>query len=292
MGLISFQNLANGSAFKMSMLLFIVGTVIFALMSKLRKLFAKDKKRTIIYLIFTLISFALVGVLSSSKVLNDTPLNSFYGFQVLFLILGIVHMYVMRKYFENLSEDKTDFFSEFLFSIAFLLVGLIAFYNVVFKFKIDFSLIFMTAAIVYLIPFLVYRLYEMALQIPIQVYDKWYFPVSEDIKDPTSKELENPLVISFEFQKRNTDSEVTNFRVKAPNNMEFSKLFYFFITDYNVRHPESPIEYLEEDKPQAWIFYFKPNWLSSLRHIDFNKTISWNKIKENTVIICQRTEED
>lgn len=290
MGLITLQNLANGSAFKMSMVLLIVGTIIFALMSKLRKLFAKDKKKTIIYLIFTLLSFAVVGLLSSSKVLNDTPLNSFYGFQILFLIIGILHVFILRKYFEDLSKDKDDFFSEFLFTVAFLFAGLFAFYNVVHKFKINFSIIFMASGIVYLIPFFVYRLYEYALQIPVYVYDKWYFPLNENIKDPTSKELENPLVISFEFQKKDTDSEVTNFRVKAPVNMEVSKLFYFFISDYNVRHPESPIEYLENEEPQAWIFYFKPNWWSSLKHIDFNKTVAWNKIKENTVIICQRTE--
>ncbi len=292
MGLISFTSLMSGSAFKMSMLLFLVGSVIFALVSKLRKLFAKDKKKTIIYLIFTLLSFAISGLLSSSKVFNDTPLSSFYGFQILFLILGITHVFILRKHFPDLSKDKTDFFSEFLFTIAFLLVGLIAFYNVVYHFKMSFSLLFLTSGIVYLIPFLVFRLYEYAIQIPVFVYDKWYFPINEEIKDPTSKELENPLVISFEFQKKDTDTEITNFRVKAPSNMEFSKLFYFFITDYNIRHPESPIEYLEGEKPQAWIFYYKPSWWTGLKYIDFNKTVSWNKIKENTIIICQRTKDN
>jgi len=293
MGLGSLSNLASGGAFKMSLGLFIISALIMMLMSKLRKLFTKNKKQAIIYLIFVLITFALVGLLSSSKVLNDTPLNSFYGFQFMFLCLGALHLFVLRKYFNELSKKKTDFFSEFLFTIAFLLVGLIAFYNVVGRFKAPFSLIFMASSIVYLIPLLFYKLYEFALQIPVPIYEQWFYPVDENIKDPTKKELENPLVISFEFQKKPGENDITNFRVKAPENMEFSKLFYFFINDYNERHPESKIDFINPDnlEPQGWIFYFKPNWWSSIKHIGFDKTISWNNIKEDHVIICQRAVE-
>ena len=73
-------------------------------------------------------------------------------------------------------------------------------------------------------------------------------------------------------------------------NMEFGKLFYFFINDYNERHPESNIEHLNSTTqlPHEWIFYFKPNWLGNINHIDFSKTVLSNEIKENDVIVCQR----
>lgn len=290
MGLVSLSNLANGGAFKMSLGLFIIGTMIMMLMTKLRKLFTKNKKQAIIYLIFVLLTFALVGLLSSSKVLNDTPLNSFFGFQFMFLGLGSLHLFILRKYFSELSKNKKHFFSEFLFTIAFLLIGLIAFHNVVGRFRAPFSLIFMASSIFFLIPLLFYKLYEFALQIPVPIYNQWLYPVGENIKDPTKKELQNPLVISFEFQKKPDENDITNFRVKAPENMEFGKLFYFFINDYNEKHPESKIDFLKSDnqEPHGWIFYYKPNWWSSLKHISFDNTISWNNIKEDNVIICQR----
>jgi len=138
------------------------------------------------------------------------------------------------------------------------------------------------------------KLYEFATSIPVPIYKKWLYPVGENIKDPTSKELKDPLVISFEFRKNEDISDVTNFRVKAPEAMEFGKLFYFFINDYNERHPEGKIQYLDDlgAEPQGWIFYFKPNWWSSLKHINFAKTILGNNIKEDNVIICQRVENE
>lgn len=283
----------GGAALKLSIGMLIIGALIMMLMGKLRKLFSKNKKKAIFYAIFILITFALVGLLSSSKVLNDTPLNSFYGFQFMFLALGSLHVYVLRKYFDDLSKDKKDFFSEFMFTVAFLIIGLIAFFNVVGQFRPPFIIIFMASSIAFLIPLLLYKLYEFALQIPIPIFEKWIYPFDDNIKDPTKKELENPLVISFEFQKKQDDNDITNFRVKAPENMEFGKLFYFFINDYNVRHPESKIDFLnpENQEPQGWVFYYKPNWWSSIKHINFTNTVSWNNIKEDNVIICQRAAE-
>lgn len=291
----SIGNIANGEIFKLNIGLMIVSTLIMALMTKLRKLFKKSKKRAIIYALFILATFALAALLSSSKVLNDTPLNSFYGFQIIFLILGILHIYVLRKYFPDLSEDRSEFFPEFLFSVAYLCLGLIAFTQIVNRFRSPFSFLFMASSIMFLLPVLVYKLYEFATSIPVPVYNSWRFPLKKDIKDPTKEELANPRVISFEFKKKRDHGDITNFRVKAPKAMEFGKLFYFFIIDYNERHPESQIEILEkngeEPKPSEWVFYFKPNWWSGIRHINFTQTVDANSIKEDTVIICRRVNE-
>jgi len=282
--------LAILGAFRLSIGLFVISSLIMGLMTKLRKLFKKNKKKVIIYVLVLFISFGIIGLLSSSKVLNDIPLNSFFGFQFLFLILGILHVYFLRKYFEELSQDESNFLYEFLFTIAFLCIGLIAFSNVVYRFRPSFDIIFMSSSILFIIPMLFYRLYEFAMLIPVPVYKQWLYPVSKNIKDPTKEELVNLLVISFEFKKSIKESEITNFRVKAPQAMEFGKLFYFFILDYNERHPENKIEYLDNNsqKPYSWTFYYKPKWWSSVRHIDFSHTISANSIKENTVIVCNR----
>ncbi|WP_452219460.1 TssN family type VI secretion system protein [Lacinutrix salivirga] len=286
-------NVINGNMFKVSLGLFIISSIILGLTKKIRTLFSKNKKTAILYLLFILITFALTALLSSCKVLNDTPLNSFIGMQVMFLILGSVHLYVIDKYFPDLTKDKSGFFHEFLFTIIILCIGLIAYSNVVDRFRPSFSLLFLGASLCFIIPFLVKKLYEFAYGIPVPVYKKWLFPLDNSIKDPTKNELINPAVISFEFQKKHGDKEITNFRIKAPENMEFGKLFYFFINDYNERHPESTIEYLKPEnmQPQEWIFFFKPSWFGSLKHIDFTKTVTHNTIKENDVIVCQRVDD-
>lgn len=286
----SIGNIANGEIFKMSIGLLIVSAVLMALMTKLRKLLKRNKKKAIIYALFILLTFAGTALLSSSKVLNDTPINSFYGFQVLFFLLGILHLYLLRKYFPSLSEDKSEFLSEFLFTVAYCVLGLIAFTNVVNQFKSPFSYIFIGSVIWFIIPTLFYKLYEFAMQIPVPMFESWHFPMGKEMKDPTKDELANPRVISFEFRKKEDQSDITNFRIKAPQSMEFGKLFYFFILDYNDRHPEGEIEIVEQQtqQPSGWVFHVKPKWYQGIKHINFNQTVAANSIKEDDVIICRR----
>ncbi|MGB1308473.1 MAG: TssN family type VI secretion system protein [Oceanihabitans sp.] len=283
-------NILNGNMFKVSIILFFISSILLGIFKKIRSLFTKNKKLAILYLLFILLTFAIAGLLSSHKVFNDTPLNSFIGIQLLFVLIGIAHLFILNRYFPDLKNDKTNFLNEFLFSIVVLCIGFIAYLNVVNKFRPDFSYIFLGAGICFLLPFLVSKLYQFATNIPVPIYKKWRYPIETDIADPTKNELTNPAVISLEFQKNVTDKEITNFKIKAPENMEFGKLFYFFINDYNERHPESTIEYINETTklPNEWVFYFKPNWLGNLKHVDFNKTTANNLIKENDTIVCKR----
>ncbi len=286
----SLNAILQGNVIKVSMLFFLVGSAIMFIVKDIKKLFTKDKKKTIIYALILLLVFGLVGFLSSSKVLNDTPLNSFIGIQVLFLIMGGVHVWAMRKFFGDLSEDKTKMFNELFFTIGLLFLGIIAFYRVITHFKPAFTLIFLAATLVFLVPLLFYKLYEFALLIPVKIYEQWMYPLGENIKDPTPNELKDPLVISFEFKKTDKSKELTNFRVKAPANLEFGRLFYFFLTDYNERHPEGTIDFLDkEEKPNKWIFYKKPSFFRSAMYINPEKTTNNNSLKENDIIICERT---
>lgn len=285
--------LVNSGVFRVSVVFVLLGTIIMTLVKKIRKLFAQNKLKALIYALIIILSFALVGLLSSSAVLNNIPLFSFLGMEIIFLAMGILHLWVLRKFFPGLSEDRHDFFSEFFFSLIYVFVGLAAFLHVVDRFRAPFSFVFATSAIFFLIPTLVYKMYELASLIPVPIYKTWKYPLGQDIKEPTVDELAQPVIISFEFRKKLNDSEITNFRVKAPRPMKFSKLFYFFILDYNERHPESKIEFVDTKNQTSfdWIFHLKPNFFGSIRHLDFDKTIAANKIKENTVVICKRVSE-
>lgn len=283
-------SLLNSNVFKISLGFFFLGSILMGVVKKLRQIFTRNKKVTLLYLLFILITFGLVGLLSSSKVLNDTPLSSFIGIQVIFILLGILHLFTLKRFFPDLEEDKTNFFNEFLFTVVIVLVGFFAYINVIDRFRPDYSFTFLGAGICFMIPFLVNKLYQFAFNIPVPLYKTWSYPLDGTIKDPTKEELVNPAVISFEFQKAFDDKTITNFRIKAPENMEFGKLFYFFINDYNERHPESTVQFLDPNtqEPQLWNFYFKPNWYGSSTHIDYTRTVIGNNIKENDVIVCTR----
>jgi hypothetical protein len=127
--------------------------------------------------------------------------------------------------------------------------------------------------------------------IPERIFRKWYYPVGKEINDPLDSELVSLLVVSFVFHKKMIDPEITTFRAKAPSHMVFGRLFYYFLNDYNERHREGPIEFLDQEaRPYGWVFY-KTNWLNIKRYIDPDQIITDNHIRENSVIVCQRIKE-
>jgi len=72
--------------------------------------------------------------------------------------------------------------------------------------------------------------------------------------------------------------------------MELGELFYYFINDYNERHPLEHIQYVNgPGDPHGWMFYKKPKWYNILtRYMDADRTIFLNGIRENDVIVCIR----
>ncbi len=279
----------NMDALKMGVILLAITVILMGFVASLKKLFVKNKKKFFLYILVTLILFAATGLLCNKNVLNNLPLNNFISFQIVFLCLGVLHLLALRKFFPDLSEKPTLFWPEFLYSIVTLFIGLISFMYVVGLFKIEYTYVFLAASIAFLLPFLVVKIFEFSVSIPVPIYQKWFYPIDKKIKDPKDEELQNPLVISFEFNKGKNAEEISNFRLKAPERMEFGKLFYFFINDYNERHPSSEISYIDEQgNPSGWIFYTRPNWLGMQKYINYNKTVEGNNIKEDDIIICKR----
>ena len=80
------------------------------------------------------------------------------------------------------------------------------------------------------------------------------------------------------FQKKLNEPHFTNFRAKAPRDMEFGQLFYYFINDYNERHPNGKIEFADKNlSAYGWIFYQKPAWYTiNTKYIDTDKTFYAN----------------
>jgi hypothetical protein len=214
---------------------------------------------------------------------------TFIFFQVYFLMLGSVHIYLMRQSLKWSGDDKAfyldmifTFLVSFLGSIVFLMI-----YQLVNKNGLQY--VMMASILFFIVPFLFYNTFKKAIAIPPKILKEWFYPVDREIEEPD--DLKNPLVISFEFSKKAHDNQVTHFRAKAPANMEFGQLFYYFINDYNERHPNSRVQFAnDKGEPHGWIFYRKPRWYSFItKYIDAEQTVVSNHIKENEVIICNRS---
>ncbi len=93
--------------------------------------------------------------------------------------------------------------------------------------------------IVFPVPWLIVHTFRRAVGIPPKILKEWYYPLGQYIDEPEDAKMRNLKVISFEFQKRTNDPHFTNFRAKAPADMDFGMLFYYFINDYNERHSNS-----------------------------------------------------
>lgn len=267
-------------------LMAIVGRVV----GRLRGSFQPYLKISILYILVGALFFAAVAFLGQNP-LFKVPLRSFIIFQVIFLALGILHIYSMPKFLEW-ADDERSFWATLLFTVIVAVFGYM-FFVIVFKWINPDRYHYLAGSSVafFIIPLLVYQTFLKAIAIPPKIFRLWLYPINEEEQEPDEDKLKNMLVISFEFQKKINERHFTNFRAKAPRDMEFGQLFYYFINDYNERHPNARIEYTDEDKEAyGWIFYKKPRWYTiNTFYIDPEKTFYANRIRENDVIVCSRS---
>lgn len=256
---------------------------------KIRSRFKPFSKKAIWYMLGAAALFALTGLFIATGTFHSYS-GYFIFYQVLFLLLGCLHVYLLKDRMDWSKDDKA-FWPDLVFTIIVMLLGAIAFllvYRLVNREGLE--LIIMLSVLVFIIPLFVWQTFQMALEIPPKVLNQWYYPVHEPKEDPDESKLKNMLLISFEFQKAPNEPYFTNFRARAPVDMDLGELFYYFINDYNERHPNGHIHYSNgTGKPHGWMFYKKPKWYTILTwYMDADKTIFLNRIRENDIIVCAR----
>jgi len=268
----------------------VAGALLALVLSKVRE--AKNyKKETVVYLLLAALCLgipALTGFIG----LRENLISFYLVIQAFILAAGILHAWLLYLLLPWTSKNK--FLWEFLFSIAIAVLGAVIFllvYNLLLKEHL-LQFVMLTSFTWFFVPFFFLQAFNRYLAIPPRLFNKWHYPFGKDIADPLDSELVSLLVVSFVFHKKMNDPEITTFRAKAPAHMVFGRLFYYFLNDYNERHREGPIEYLDhDDHPHGWVFYHKPGWLGIKRYIDPEQIITDNHIRENSVIICQRIKE-
>ncbi len=267
--------------------------VLLVLVKQIAQSFESSGKKPVIYGTFSSVIASVAAYLST--LITSHLFTIFWVFAAIFLLFGILHMAIVhKKYFTSSGESRTKIFiAETFFALSVIFFTIVVFSSLQYfiKDKGQNFLFYpmMMSTLAFFVPMLVYYTFEAAYSIPSPVYSTWYYPVNSTIDLPPENPKEKLLVIGFELAKKGTDLKRTFFRAKAPEGFELGELYYFFINDYNELHPETPIEYVDEEhEPNEWLFKMKKKWYESKVILDPLISMRNNEIKENTVIICER----
>jgi len=263
----------------------ILSLVFFGLFLGKVKEAAKKKWLVLLYL---LIVGILIGAISQLGFYNFTQLPVFFLIlaQLWLLIVGALHVWFFEKFF----RFEMDYLSKILITLAVLLFGY-GLVTLVFKlyFNATFPRVYFLPALFFLAPAFVLMAFDFFTRIPVKVFKVWDFPTPGSIPDPKDSEMANVIIMNFEIRRKTEDADRTVFKAKAPRTMTLGKLYYFFISDYNSRNPNQPILITDNDKKlYKWSFYRSVGILIGKVHLDADKTVLENRIKENTTIICER----
>lgn len=223
--------------------------------------------------------------------------NLFFTYWILstvFLLFGTIFVLVIHKKFFKARRDNRNkqIFAGILYGFSIILLCVAIFSSLQYFLKDKDFMFFpmLLCMLFFFVPILLLHTFDAAMDIPLPAYNNWQYP-AKPIELPDEKENEHLYVIGFEIAKKLTDSKKTYFRAKAPEDMLLGDLFYHFINDYNDLHSETPIEYDGAEGVQDWIFRTKPKWNNFSKILDPQLTVNGNKIRENTVIICERVSE-
>jgi len=222
--------------------------------------------------------------------------NLFYTYWILtaiFLLFGTIFVFLIYKRFFKARRDNKykQFFAGILYGVSVILLCVAIFSSLQYFLKDKNFMFFpiLLCMLFFFVPVLLLQTFDAAMDIPLPAYTTWQYPV-KTIELPDEKENEHLYVIGFEIPKKKSDGKKTYFRAKAPENMLLGDLFYHFINDYNDLYSETPIEYLNDNIAQNWVFRTKPRWNRFSKILNPSLPVNENRIRENTVIICERVD--
>lgn len=264
---------------------------VFILMANFIKSFLKTTNRVILYTFLFLLAFSLTALLGYQGFIDHSMVMVIL-LQLSFLLWGSIHTAVYPRYFDW--AEQNIFLQNLGFTMFVWLISIIPFFLIFNAVNANgYTLLILGTSIFFVIPLFVVRTFDKALELPRAMYKQWFYPVNERADIPDG-EFKDPFVISLIMRKKNLSEEETHYRVKAPANLNVGKFFYYFLENNNYKNNGSEIECVDKfGRSFGWMFYHKPKWylLNSKRYVDPDKTAFENRIRENSVIICERTSE-
>jgi len=239
--------------------------------------------------------YLLVGILTMSiftaivyNLKQSAVVLRYFSFIAFAFILGSLHVYFFRLFFNKF--DSKNKFKEIMYSIITALSLMVPVIMIGSYFNdLQYLWYYLIIVAVFVIPSCFFILFNYSVSIPTRLYQKWYYPLGKKYDTPKHYELKNMIVLNFMFYKNTNEAFMTSFKAKAPKNMDFGRLFFFFINDYNDRKTKLKIELTEDSgDPYGWYFYTKPKWYGGSRHIDSELTVEENNLSDGDVVVCQR----
>ncbi|MBK8786674.1 MAG: hypothetical protein IPN43_09340 [Chitinophagaceae bacterium] len=268
--------------------------VLFASVQKFTKAFAGKGLKPVLYAIAAAVIFGGLSFLSTLTPFNDYIV--FWLVALVFVAFGLFHILVFhKKYFYPDPYSRGGVvIGELLFSIALLFFCVVVFSALIYFVMDNKSYPFypmLTSMLAFFVPVSLFYTFQAAYNIPDPVFASWIYPIHQQIDLPDEKPNEKLVVIAFEIAKKASSELKTNFRAKGPETMKLGDLYYHFINDYNELHSETTIDFADgQHESYEWWFRLKPKWFQPNRILDPELTVRENKIKENSVIICERLE--
>ncbi|SEN01248.1 hypothetical protein SAMN05421856_11173 [Chryseobacterium taichungense] len=286
-----FTNLLDPQLFVVTLIMIaicIILTMIFA--QKTEEFKQKYKSRFYIYVFSFAFVYAIIALLGYNKLFQGNNLYEFIFYQICSLIIGIIHCSAYRAYFERFGSGKPG--NEYLFallSVSYAAVPFMLIYT--FLNGPDLMYLMLGHFIVFFIPTFLNDTFNRAMSIPPKVYVTWQFP--ENYKENiglSDDEWRDMVVFTYIMEKDKNARKYSVYRAKGPTRIDFGRLFYNFVADYNQRHPGDQIEIEDENGLFSWVFFLQPKWYESTKYIDPNLTLYMNGIEENSVVFCMRTD--
>ncbi|MEM9718070.1 MAG: TssN family type VI secretion system protein [Bacteroidota bacterium] len=249
----------------LAILVLLTGMWLFKSQKKNRKF---DKKVTRWYVFIVFILFVLVGLWGLHP--QDILFFVFLAVQSSFLILGILHVWILFSYFEW--PDRAQFKGETFVTLYTFLSGLLGF---VLSFKLldyfagpnrGLEFWYIQGSVWFLLPYMMLRTFDLVMLIPRKRYYTWRFvkgcSPQFDLSDSNIFRISIALGRRYDSGKEGLIVQTPRF----PRDGAFGDFFLKFVSDYNKRHPGAPIENLTEDSQGNKIGWnFKVRKFSSRR---------------------------
>lgn len=251
-----------------TILLGLAALLLFALLKFLKgdvKIFIK---KTNYYLLGTLLTFALVGVLGLLKRSGDMSATTFaWVFQVLCLGLGILHTWLLFKVLAWANRSITHL--EWLFTALVMAIGAMAFFQTCLYFEtkkrnldIAFADNILPGLILFLVPLLCVKLWDIWNNIPRVTITGWHLPL--DLRPPVI-EPGKSVKLSFLVHANYNAGQIVQIDVLAPIERTVGETFHYILYRHNIeKNSYNKIEVAENNsrsKAYSWLFYRRGKFL-------------------------------
>ncbi|AZA53419.1 TssN family type VI secretion system protein [Chryseobacterium sp. G0201] len=251
----------------------------------------KYKGKFYTYLFSFAFVYATVALLGYNKLFSNDNLYEFIFYQFSSLIMGIIHCILYRDIFNKFDSQKIG--TEYLFAMIAVLYALIPF-SLIYTFlnSSDFVYLMLGHFIIFFIPTFLNDTFNRAMSIPPKIYKTWKFPQNYmDDNGLSDEEMRDMVVFTFLMDKDKNAKKYSVYRAKGPTRVDFGRLFYNFVLDYNDKHPGGQIQIEDQNGLFNWVFFLQPKWYEATKYVDPDLTLYMNGIEENSVVFCLRTEQ-